>query len=95
MSTRLETPELELPLEAVERRWQRAFERAEAEAVRPIRIQPNLYYVASVSTPGVAHIVVQSLRGQLGWTCACPAGELHLPCKHVAAVIRLVEVASA
>lgn len=85
----------ELTPEDERRRWQRAFARAEAEAIRPIRVQPGVFHVASVSTPGQAHVVVQDPAAPLGWVCDCPAGELRLPCKHVAGVVRMLESTSA
>lgn len=85
----------ELGPEEEQQRWQRAFDRAEAEAVRPIRVQPSVFHVASVSAPGQAHVVVSDPAAPLGWVCDCPAGELRLPCKHVASVVRLLDAPSA
>ncbi len=95
MATEHIPPFPELTPEQERERWQRAFDRAETESVRPIRVQPSVFHVASVSTPGQAHVVTSDPGAPLGWACDCPAGELRLPCKHVASVIRLLEAPAA
>jgi uncharacterized Zn finger protein len=76
----------------LEARVENAWKRADQERVRPIRLRRDQYLVASSSRPGHGYLVYVD-EGQV--VCSCPAAEWSLPCKHVAAVTALEQMALA
>jgi len=65
-------------------RTKNAARRAHDERVRPIRLGPGQYIVASSSQPGHGYVIYVDEDGTVA--CNCPAGQWDVPCKHAAAV---------
>ena len=61
--------------------------RARDERVRPIRLGPGQYIVASSSLPGHGYVVRVDSDDTVA--CTCPAAQWDFPCKHAVAVRQL------
>jgi uncharacterized Zn finger protein len=67
-----------------EMRLENAARRARDERVRPVRLGPGQYVVASSSQPGHGYVVYVDTDGAVA--CNCPAAQWDNPCKHAVAV---------
>ena len=73
-------------------RWERAFQRAEREHIRVLRLPGTGAWIATSSRPGDYYDL--TVTGNLATGCSCPAGAAGDPvCKHKAAYYTTLGVA--